>query len=87
MRKKPKTKTAIALTVLKTNSSVKSNSGCDVLKQILNHFDKSNTDALNKKIAAYLQNHPCYLPLIPSKEEPHIINWLRGIMNQFISEI
>ncbi len=65
-------KNADVLTRLKTNSSVNSISGCDVLKQIFNNFDRSNSEALKKKIAVYLQNHPWYLPLIPSKEKPSI---------------
>ena len=75
-------KNADVLTRLKTNSSVNSISGCDVLKQIFDHFDKSNAEILKTKIAAYLQNHPWYLPLITSKEEPRINLWLNGMINQ-----
>ena len=75
-------KNADVLTRLKTNSSVNSISGYDVLKQIFDHFDKSNAEALKKKIAVHLQNHPWYLPLIPSKEELRVSLWLSGMSNQ-----
>ncbi len=74
-------KNADVLTRLKTNSSVNSISGFNVIKQIFDNFDKSNAEALKKKIAGYLQNHLWYLPLIPSKEEPRVNLWLSSMSN------
>ena len=73
-------KTAEILTILRTNSSLYSIDGCEVLTQVFNHFH-SLSEAKKTKVAAYLQKHSWTMPLPRNPEDTEVFKWLSGMQN------